>query len=69
MAVPRQRRQGDNPCRTDRKFATKFMWRKMAGGIFAKKSGKKPLECMNFLDKMADQMVARAETFQDFASY
>ena len=41
----------------------------MAGGIFAKKSGKKPLECMNFLDKMADQMVARAETFQDFASY
>ena len=39
------------------------------GGIFAKKSGKKPLECMNFLDKMADQMVARAETFKDFASY
>ena len=24
---------------------------------------------MNFLDKMADQMVARAETFKDFASY
>jgi hypothetical protein len=39
------------------------------GGIFAKKSGKKPLECMNFLDKMADQMVARAEIFKDFASY
>jgi len=39
------------------------------GGIFAKKSGKKPLECMKFLDKIVDQMVGRAETYKDFDSY
>lgn len=39
------------------------------GGIFAKKSGKKPLECIQFLDKIVDQMVSRAETYKDFDSY
>jgi len=39
------------------------------GGIFAKKTGKKPLESMKFLDKIVDQMVGRAETYKDFSSY
>ena len=39
------------------------------GGIWVKKTGKKSLECMDFLDKMAGQMVARAETIKDLDSY